>query len=78
MGGGSVNICLTVDVESYTEDYEDHVYGKGAGLHYIFETLEEYGVRATFFVESLGATRWGCEPLRREVDPILWTTKRRN
>lgn len=63
--GGSLNICLTVDVESYTGDYENHVYGGGAGLAYILETLRKYGARATFFVEALGATRWGHEPFQK-------------
>jgi peptidoglycan/xylan/chitin deacetylase (PgdA/CDA1 family) len=67
----SLNICLTVDVESYTADYEDHVYGNGAGLRYIFETLGKHGARATFFIEALGATRWGHEPFRKLCHQIL-------
>jgi peptidoglycan/xylan/chitin deacetylase (PgdA/CDA1 family) len=63
--GDGLNICLTVDVESYTEDYEEHVYGNGSGLLYILETLRKHGAAATFFVEALGATRWGHEPFKK-------------
>jgi peptidoglycan/xylan/chitin deacetylase (PgdA/CDA1 family) len=41
------------------------VYGGGAGLGYILETLGNSGARATFFVEALGATRWGHEPFQK-------------
>jgi len=60
-----VTIFLTIDVETYTGDYELDVHGYGKGLDYILETLNYFGIKATFFVEALGATRWGIEPLRK-------------
>lgn len=65
-----LNICLTVDVESYTKDYEDHVHGGGAGLPYLLRTLKEHDLRAAFFVEMLAATRWGMDSVRKFCDEI--------
>jgi peptidoglycan/xylan/chitin deacetylase (PgdA/CDA1 family) len=56
-----MDVFLTIDVETYTGDYALDVYGGGNGLDYICRTCNEHGVRATFFVEALGATRWGLE-----------------
>lgn len=60
-----MNVFLTVDVECYSGDYEAEVYGHGLGLPFIIETCQRYGIRATFFVEALGATRWGEAGVRR-------------
>ena len=66
-----MNVFLTVDVECYTGDYEREVLGAGRGLDYVLARCREHGCRATFFVEALGATRWGPEPLRRICRAIL-------
>lgn len=66
-----MNVFITIDVESYTGDYEREVRGRGRGLEYVLARLREYGVGATFFVEALGATRWGIEPLRGICRQIL-------
>jgi hypothetical protein len=64
-------IILTIDVESYTGDYEREVLAEGKGLEYIVGVCRDYGVKATFFVEALGATRWGTDPLRRICSLLL-------
>lgn len=60
-----MNVFLTVDVETYTGDYDAEVWGMGKGLDWLLETCGRHGVRATFFVEALGATRWGMEGLKK-------------
>lgn len=60
-----MHVILTIDVESYTGDYEQEVFARGLGLEFIVRSLEEFGLTATFFVEALGATRWGRNPLNR-------------
>lgn len=59
-----MNVFFTIDVETYTGDYAADVDGYGKGLPYLLEKLRQYNVEATFFVETLGATRWGIEPVR--------------
>jgi len=66
-----MHVFLTVDVESYTGDYERDVYAGGLGLDYILCACRDAGLRATFFVEALGATRWGPDPLRSLCSRIL-------
>lgn len=80
MGGGSphppecgtcdagervLNVCLTIDVETYSGDYDCDVYGHGLGLPFILDMCRHYGATATFFVETLGATRWGPTGIQR-------------
>lgn len=60
-----MNVCLTIDVESYSGDYGRDVYGDGLGLPFILDTCRQCGVAATFFVEALGVTRWGPDGVRR-------------
>jgi len=60
-----MNIFLTIDVECYSGDYEAEVYGGGLGLPFILDVCRQHGMRATFFVEALGATRWGDAGVRR-------------
>ena len=62
--GRKLKVFLTVDVECYSGDYEREVYGSGLGLEYILRVLQASGAKATFFVEALGATRWGMRPLQ--------------
>ncbi len=63
-------VLLTVDVESYTGNYEAEVYADGHGLPFILETCNAGACRATHYVEALGATQWGGEPLKRICDDI--------
>ena len=65
-----MKVFLTVDVECYTGDYEREVYGNGLGLEYLLEKCSDHGCRATFFVEALGATRWGNDPVRKICSAI--------
>ncbi len=66
-----MDVVLTIDVESYTGDYEREVHADGLGLAFIIDTCRRHGAVGTFFVEALGATRWGREPLRRIVRQLL-------
>lgn len=58
-----MNVFITVDVETYTGDYQKDVFGYGKGLPYLLELLKKFDIGATFFVEALAATRWGIEPI---------------
>jgi len=60
-----VNVVLTVDVECYSGDYEREVIARGLGLPFILSCLENHHMAATFFVEGLGATRWGIAETQR-------------
>ena len=60
-----MRIHLTIDVECYSGDYDREVWGHGLGLEFILGTLSRYGIRATFFIETMGIVRWGEDPLRR-------------
>lgn len=62
---GDMKVYLTIDVECYSGDYDAEVYGEGLGLPFILESCNRHGLPATFFVESLGATRWGGAGVRR-------------
>ncbi len=66
-----MNVFITIDVETYTGDYDRDVYGHGLGLPFILETCRRHGVRATFFVETLGATRWGPAGVRRICRDVI-------
>ncbi|MEX2176394.1 MAG: hypothetical protein WD872_18670 [Pirellulaceae bacterium] len=66
-----MKVFITVDVESYTGDYEREVWGNGLGLEYLLRQCSQHGTPATYFVEALGATRWGGEPLARICRSIL-------
>jgi len=65
-GAGRVgmNVFLTIDVETYSGNYDLDVRGRGKGLDYILGRCDECGIKATFFVEAMGATQWGDGPLR--------------
>ena len=65
MSSDKVSIVLSVDIECYSGDYEREVFSQGLGLPYILACLKAYGVSATFFVETLGATRWGISDSQR-------------
>jgi len=65
-----MNISITIDVESYSGEYGADVYARGLGLPFIVSRLQHYGVDAIFFVEVLGATRWGIEGTQRICSDI--------
>jgi len=65
-----LNVCLTVDVETYSGDYDRDVYGEGLGLPFILDTCRRHGLAATFFVETLGATRWGMAGVQRICEDL--------
>jgi hypothetical protein len=65
-----MNVVLTIDVESYSGNYEREVFAGGLGLGAIVDACRRHGVVGTFFLEALGATRWGREPLRRIVSML--------
>jgi len=60
-----MHVFLTIDVECYSGDYEAEVYGDGLGLPFILDACRRHQHRATFFVEALGATKWGDVGVRR-------------
>ena len=59
-----MNVFLTIDVETYTGNYELDINGYGKGLPFILELLNRFEVKGTFFIEALGATRWGTSALK--------------
>lgn len=65
-----MKVFLTVDVECYRGNYLLEVHGSGKGLDYILNKFCEHGVKGTFFVEALGADRWGDGPLGRVCEMI--------
>lgn len=77
-----IDVLLTVDVEVWCDSWErqdetfadcfrGYVYGPTAkgqrGLPYQTEVLNDHGLKAVFFVESLFASRFGVEPLAEIV-----------
>jgi hypothetical protein len=72
-----IEVCITVDTEfSIGGNFEDpaltpvaepivlgSVGGKEQGLGFLLESLAEFGVRATFFVEALQTAYFGDEPM---------------
>jgi peptidoglycan/xylan/chitin deacetylase (PgdA/CDA1 family) len=60
-----MKVFLTIDIECYSGDYEAEVWGGRLGLPYLLDSLGRHGGYATFFVEALGARRWGKEPASR-------------
>lgn len=62
-----LQVFLTVDVETYTGNYNRDIRGYGKGLDYVVAQMKRSGLRATFFLEALGATQWGAEPLKEIV-----------
>ncbi len=58
-----MDVVLTIDVESYTGDYEKEVFAAGLGLDFIVQACRRHKTVGTFFVETLGATRWGRGPV---------------
>ena len=72
-----IEVCITIDTEfSIGGNFEDpaltpvaepmvlgSVGGKEQGLGFLLESLAEFGVRATFFVETLQTAYFGNEPM---------------
>ena len=66
-----MDVFITVDVETYTGDYGKDILGYGKGLPYLLGLLKEFGINATFFVETLGCTRWGIKSLKSICSLIM-------
>ncbi len=66
-----MDLFLTIDVETYTGDYEMDIYGHGKGLTYLLNILGHFEISATFFIEALGATRWGGTKLKEMCALIM-------
>ena len=77
-----LNVLLTVDVEVWCDGWNDidqrfpdafrrYVYGPtrhgNFALPYTLQVLNEYDLKAVFFVETLFATRFGIQPLAEIV-----------
>ena len=80
-----LNVFITVDTEVYpllsdwrvtglagdiSRDIDGQTREGDFGLRYQLQLLNEYGLKAVFFVESLFASSVGLEPLRRIVNLI--------
>jgi len=81
----SMNVFITVDTEIYpwlpdwkitnlkgdiARDIDGHTREGNFGLQYQLQLLNEYGLKAVYFVESLFASAVGLDPLCRIVDLI--------
>lgn len=81
-----LNVLFTVDTEAWpcspnwreeqlSEEIRRYIYGIAEdgefGLDFQCKMLQHYGLKGTFFVESLFATAVGTEPLRRIVESIM-------
>lgn len=53
------------------EPVDGVIDGKSHALGFLLETLQKYGLTATFFTESLQNRYFGIEPMQRRVDQIL-------
>lgn len=62
-----MNVYITIDIETYTGNYDLDVFGFGKGLEYIVTALEKHNIKGTFFVEALGATQWGLDSLKKVI-----------
>ncbi|MDW3094232.1 MAG: polysaccharide deacetylase [Gammaproteobacteria bacterium] len=80
-----LDVFITVDVEIWCDGwknidqkfpraFDSYIYGPtpsgDCGLPLKLKILQEHGIRATFFVEPLFATRFGLEPLQEIVSLI--------
>lgn len=61
-----MRVYVTVDMEFYPGDRPDDEQGTvWRGLGIILDCARRHGIGLTFFLEALGATRWGCGHLTR-------------
>jgi hypothetical protein len=72
-----IEVCITIDTEfSIGGNFEDpalapvtepivlgSVGGREQGLGFLLDSLGEFGIRATFFVETLQTAYFGDEPM---------------
>jgi peptidoglycan/xylan/chitin deacetylase (PgdA/CDA1 family) len=60
-----VRVFLTVDIDVYySGDFDLEARGYGKGVDHIIAVANDHGVPVTFFVDIMGATRWGVKPVR--------------
>lgn len=77
----TVPVLLTIDTEltwrhlargaSWEENWERSFDPAGVGVPYQLAMLARHGLKACFFVDPMPAVRYGIEPVRRMVEPIL-------
>lgn len=66
-----MNVFFTVDIDVYyTGDYNLEARGHGLGVDYIIDVCNRHGIRATFFMDAMGATRWGEEQVKMICDLV--------
>src|SRR5215469_1208318 len=85
MAKAPMGVCITVDTEfSVGGAFEDPAriptampnvncpsQGDDHGLPFILATFRKYGIKGTFFVETLSRAYFGDEPLRSLIETIL-------
>jgi len=81
IGCMATRVLLTVDTEltwghyarglSWQENFARSFEAAGVGVPFQLEMLEQYGLKACFFVDPMPALIYGIEPVRRMVAPIL-------
>jgi hypothetical protein len=77
----ATNVLLTIDTElthrhlaaglGWEDNFDRSYQAAGVGVPYQLEMLAAHGLKACFFVDPMPAVRYGLEPVRRMVDPIL-------
>ncbi len=86
MSSSPTEVCLTIDTEfSIGGAFKDprtrrpigrphvdcHAEGEDHGLPFLLKTFQKFGIKATFFVETLSRTYFGDQPLRQTIEAIL-------
>ena len=74
-------VLLTIDTElvwrhhaaglGWEENFARSYEAAGVGVPYQLRLLNEFGLKACFFVDPMPALAFGLEPVRRMVEPIL-------
>lgn len=60
-----MRVFLTVDIDVYySGDFDLEARGYGKGVDHIIDVANRHGVPVTFFVDIMGATRWGVAPVK--------------
>lgn len=76
----ATRVLLTIDTElrwqpqrwrTWQEAFAASYDPAGVGVAWQLARLAEHGLKATFFVDPMPACRWGIEPVRRMIEPIL-------
>jgi peptidoglycan/xylan/chitin deacetylase (PgdA/CDA1 family) len=77
----ATRVLLTIDTElvwrhhaaglGWEENFARSYEAAGVGIPYQLRLLNEFGLKACFFVDPMPALAFGLEPVRRMVEPIL-------